>query len=915
MTELALGQFAFLNPWILAGLVALPVLWFLLRVFPPAPRLFYLPTAWLLDGLVPDEQVTSKTPWWLLLLRTLLAALILIALAQPVINPAESLNVRGALRFVIEDSWAAAQTWPLQMKAADTLLDRAARDKKEIYILTTAPDAGQTEPVQQGPMTASQARTILHGLKPKPWPATYGPAIQAVEKNRTQQGLHSYWIGTGLGDAKAVDLASALQQQGGLTYMEPDAVQRPVLLLPRLRAGQDLAVAVTSAQGFTEGMPVTAEAISTDGRILDQQTKALQSSSMPAEITFALPETLRSQVGQVRLVGRNGAGGVVLLDDLYNRRMVGLVAAHDEGKSAPLTDAGYYLRRALEPYADIQAGTVEELIRKEGLSVLILPDIGALPAETLDSLEKWVRKGGMLLRFAGPNMSQADNFLTPVPLRKGERALAGSLAWEKPQKIVPFPQSSPYYGLEIEPDIDIKQQLLSEPVADMEHKIWAELEDGTPLVTAAPLDRGMIVLIHTTATPQWSNLALSGLYVQILQRTISLAGMSDISAVTSGALNPLMVLDGMGALQNPDGSVLPIDAQKFDAQMPDSSHPPGVYGYGGMRKAFNMGSRIKSINVMPSLPTGVERTGLGGSSEVSLMPWILAAAMALFLIDWIIMLVLQGLGTGKLRMMLRPAVIVLVFGLSLHVPAMAQDTAPEPQKTVTQDMIRYASAIHLAYVQTNIPDIDQATRLGLENLSKVLKDRTSVEPAGVVAVDPAKDELSFFPLIYWPVTGQQSSMTQGALANVQFYLDHGGTILFDTRDFGISGNAPNALPTQNGLTLRTLTNGLDIPPLVQAPNDHVLSKTFYLLRSYPGRYDNGRLWVEQQSASGRDGVSSVIVGGNDWASAWAGINPPDGSEQQEMALRFGVNLMMYALTGNYKADQVHVPYILERLGQ
>ncbi|MDB5491427.1 MAG: N-terminal double-transrane domain protein, partial [Micavibrio sp.] len=95
----------------------------------------------------------------------------------------------------------------------------------------------------------------------------------------------------------------------------------------------------------------------------------------------------------------------------------------------------------------------------------------------------------------------------------------------------------------------------------------------------------------------------------------------------------------------------------------------------------------------------------------------------------------------------------------------------------------------------------------------------------------------------------------------------------------------------------------------------VLTKSFYLLRSFPGRYDNNALWVEEASASGRDGVSSVLVGGNDWASAWAGVSPPEGSNQQEIALRFGVNLVMYTLTGNYKADQVHVPYILERLGQ
>ena len=82
------------------------------------------------------------------------------------------------------------------------------------------------------------------------------------------------------------------------------------------------------------------------------------------------------------------------------------------------------------------------------------------------------------------------------------------------------------------------------------------------------------------------------------------------------------------------------------------------------------------------------------------------------------------------------------------------------------------------------------------------------------------------------------------------------------------------------------------------------------------------MW-ENQSGSTNDGVSSIVVGSNDWASAWA-VDPqgrymaspvPGGNQQREMAYRFGVNLVMYAFTGNYKADQVHIPAILERLGQ
>src|SRR2546426_839453 len=122
---------------------------------------------------------------------------------------------------------------------------------------------------------------------------------------------------------------------------------------------------------------------------------------------------------------------------------------------------------------------------------------------------------------------------------------------------------------------------------------------------------------------------------------------------------------------------------------------------------------------------------------------------------------------------------------------------------------------------------------------------------------------------------------------------------------------------------RRLGAGVKLPPLVPVPPDQVLTRSFYLLHEFPGRWNSGQVWIEPVEDRVNDGVASVIVGGNDWAGAWAVDGQgrpafpvvPGGEPQREMALRFGVNLVMYVLTGNYKTDQVHVPAILERLGQ
>jgi Domain of unknown function (DUF4159) len=202
----------------------------------------------------------------------------------------------------------------------------------------------------------------------------------------------------------------------------------------------------------------------------------------------------------------------------------------------------------------------------------------------------------------------------------------------------------------------------------------------------------------------------------------------------------------------------------------------------------------------------------------------------------------------------------------------------------------------------------------------VLNQRTAVEAGQPMGVDVEHDPLVLFPLLYWPVVPGETPPSPQAVAHINKFLSTGGTILFDTQDQGDS-TVLSAAATQQ--RLRQIAAGLHVPPLMPIPPDHVLTKSFYLLQEFPGRWNGGTLWVEPTNDQINDGVSSVIVGSNDYAGAWAvssdgaPLHPcvPGGETQRELAYRFGVNLVMYALTGNYKNDQIHVPAILERLGQ
>ncbi|MBO0711948.1 MAG: DUF4159 domain-containing protein, partial [Acetobacteraceae bacterium] len=230
-----------------------------------------------------------------------------------------------------------------------------------------------------------------------------------------------------------------------------------------------------------------------------------------------------------------------------------------------------------------------------------------------------------------------------------------------------------------------------------------------------------------------------------------------------------------------------------------------------------------------------------------------------------------------------------------------------------------ALATRLGYIATGDEQVDSVSRIGLEGLSDFVNRRTAATLVEPDAVMPGRDDLSFYPLLYWPITPDAQPLGPAAAAALNDYMSRGGIILIDTRNAGSGeGFAPGAASA-----LQRVAQGLVIPPLAPLTTEHVLARAFYLLQDFPGRYTGETVWVQRDQDRANDSVSPVIIGGNDWAAAWAvdanGHNPyaviPGGARQRTLAYRFGVNLVMYALTGNYKGDQVHVPAILERLGQ
>lgn len=920
---MALGPLAFGAPWLLAALAALPAIWWLLRLTPPPARRVAFPAMAFLIGLGKPPEEARRTPWWLVLLRMAIAALVILALAEPILNPPRASERGQGLLLVLDDGWRSAPDWERAQRVGLALIDDTTRRGEPVTLLFTARRSAPLAPVA---LSGSDARTRLEAAAPAPWAPDRADAAARLAGAGDVSADRVIWLSDGIDGGDGAPFEKALAQRGPLTVAGPTGPRLAQLLLPPESQGPSPSLTILRAQAGTSARgDVVARA--GDGRVLASLPFAFLADRTRSEAVVSLPPTLANDVARYEIAGARAAGSVVLIDDLSRRRDVGLVAGDASEQGQPLLADLHYLTRALSPFAELEQGTLDALLTK-GRAIIVLADVGRIVGPDHDRLERWIKEGGTLVRFAGPRLAAQSDDLVPVPLRQGGRALGGALTWAAPQHLAPFEPGSPFEGLTGGEAIKVTHQVLAEPVPDLGARTWARLADGTPLVTAARRERGLIVLFHVTANTAWSDLPLSGLYVDMLRRLIALAhapGHVTASAGASAPLVPWRTLDAFGSLGPPSPESKPLDPQTVESLVPGPDHPPGLYGPGAAPLAFNIGRPGMTLAPLAAATRSYET--LLKEQSVSLKPWLLAAALLLALIDGVLALIFGG-GLARMVTRLRPAraglallLMAALAGALLPAPAAR---AQDAQGGAAGDAfaLEATRGFRLAYVETGNPSVDAMSAAGLAGLGRALNERTAVEPEAPLGVDLETDELAFFPLIYWQVTADQRALSDVALARLDRFMKTGGTLVIDTADEDQRFGNANGGPGQ--ARLRTILANLDLPPLEPVQSDHVLTKSFYLLQDFPGRFAGGRVWVETAGrGADHDGVSAIVLGSNDWASAWArdevgrplAAVVPGGENQREMAIRFGINLVMYALTGNYKADQVHVPALLERLGQ
>jgi len=917
---------AFAAPMALLALAALPAIWWLLKATPPRPATVLFPPFALLRPPKRIAETPVRSPWWLIMLRLLIAVAVIAAAAGPTLGPPDRLLTgRGPLWLLIDNGPTAAPDWPARVATAAAAIKAAGDTDRPVLLVATADG-----PAQVGAQTgADTALKHLNALGPRAYFAdrqSLADRLTAVARETPPGEI--VIIAEAGDDGTAGPFLSRLRMIAGsapLTLTTSDR-QAPVAIDG---FEQDGAAVTAHLRRAAAGEPVSAHLRLLDrkGRALDERSFSIAAGATKADLRFDLPLEIRNDVARAEVVGGGSALGIHLFDDRWRRRAAAIVTVTGSDTAQPLIAPDYFLDKALSPFVDLLprgTGALSEMLRaatERGPSAIFLADAGRLGTEEAGLVRDFMQKGGVFVRFAGPRLAASDETLVPAPLRRGDRALGGSLSWSRPQALGSFADTGPFAGLPVPGDVSVTRQVLAEPTFDLPSRTWASLADGTPLVTAAQVGEGWLVLFHVTADTRWSNLPISGSFVDMLRRIVALgstAGANTVSADGKTMRPPLSLLDGFGRPETARAGVRGLTDAMIDKLPPSRETPPGLYGSSdGFRAVNPMRADMAYIPLDTSgIGSDVRRAGLIGAARIDLAPYALIAAFLLLLADGLAVMVLSG---GFRRRSLAGIALLAVLLASLPMPeARAADDAR---------LLEALAKTRFAYVETGIADIDEASRSGLSALSAYVGNHTSLEPGEPMAVDPATDELAVFPLIYWPIDAAAPRPTAEAMTRVEAFMKNGGTVLFDTRDdAGFSDNSAN---TQR---LRDILSMIDVPPLEPVPSNHVLTKAFYLLGHFVGRSEDSPLWVEatddgeddgDRPVRAGDGVSSILITGNDLAGAWATDDSgaflyplvPGAPRQRDFAFRAGVNIVMYVLTGNYKADQVHVPALLQRLGE
>lgn len=672
------------SPWMLGALPpALLIAFLLMRSIERRAKEEDFPAMFILEMLENNDRDPDRMPLWQQMINYGAITAAVIAVADPSWKPQENFTQDGPVIVAIDNGWDSSENWESVMEKAQDILRQAHNDDRQVRLVQMAAqdDSGF---IVTPPMDADAALQTLSQITPMPMQVDYAAVTNGLKALTDTSYGASYWLGSGLDHIGAQGFASELSAIAPLRYVESDATSLPYVMGPAIFENGDYRLTVRRADS-TEENNFSISAYAQDDSLLASYQYSFAEGQNEAEILFDVPDfisndALASEVFRFSVDAQKNAAANLIVDDQWKPRSVGLVVDSLSDTDSLLSEARF-INTALEDHAELFLGRIEELVESGDISVLIVPDAVTISGAAADKIQQWVEGGGTLVRFAGPNMarqSHANDPLLPLDLRQGARSLSANPSAPDVSdgaNIGSFNPTSPLRGIALDGDIEIHSQIMVQPGPDVSSKIWASLDDGTPLVSADQKGEGQVILFHTTANTAWGELPLSDNFVDILLGVVASAkSVQNNDTLDLNDLSPLLTMNGFGTIENPPPYVMDLQSATCEIT---AANPPGLYGSSLAAVACNLSTKIDDLALMGEMDSGIEREFYAVANDgYDLRGTAWSAFLALMLASTAVLMAQQGEFRRKGSMGRRPANEDVNNKKPIH-EAFVDDVAPD----------------------------------------------------------------------------------------------------------------------------------------------------------------------------------------------------------------------------------------------
>ncbi|MDC3091076.1 DUF4159 domain-containing protein [Rickettsiales bacterium] len=892
-------------PYAFLIFIFFPVFWKILRTLPLSPKLIKFPAIKIIANEQSIDQSPAKLSYPIVLLRLLILTFIIFAISQPIINKQDS-SPKNYL-IILDNSWISSTTWNKKIEDIKNLISTNESIKNKYSIITTT-EYDKNKVFKLFNKNSDEIKKILFSLKPLSWNPNYD-LIRNELIGLDEKFDSIYWFTEKVVNKQKISLIENIGERNLKVVASSETLIPPILKL-RKRGDEEYEFEITHPLNiFSKG---TIDCYDLKKRLLyriDYESESKKNEDkFITKVKATIPISIKNKIGFFQMSNQKSPVSVVLLSESNRKKNIGITRYGNQGIQSEFAGGNYYVKKALEKNYNIWEGSLEKLLNEE-IQIIFIDDLYTVKSNLESKLLTWISNGGTLIKFGGEKLAndisnESFNTINDYLSLTGEIVdLNNKLSIKKTMKVSEIESLSPFYGLEISNEVEVKKYLQTRSnLSKDELDIWMKLENGTPLVSSFPYSKGRLIFFHLPLNNSWSNFSLSYSFLDILERIVGQT--KGINSKKDRFLKPYLTLGGFGDLQKPSSQNLSLKNFNENKEIKiNYFHPPGLYKDSDGIISLNMSNHLDQTFKLYKFDDNYISEIIDTDKSKSLMPILLMISILLFMIETFITLFQRQLIIFDKKLLLRRFIFLFIIIYSNFSIAATDKYIPEYMEN------------RIGYILSGNEQIDNLSENGLNVISRFVSAKTAsiFDTPKSIALD--KDNLYFYPLIYWPIISNLNEIKVEEKKKIESFIEDGGLLLIDCNIEKSS--------LEFSMCFRNIEfffRTMQISKFTLLNNKNPISKSFYLLNSFPGRRNND-VYVAYNNSKSTDNAASIILGDNYWAEAWAKdeqnryIFPllENMENQRLLSLRFGLNLIIYALTGNYKTDQVHIPEILKRM--